>query len=106
MDRYFVAADLGAGSGRVLAGAFDGASVSLQEMYQLYSMVDLPALEQAATLLLMPNLFDYWLTGVKAAEFSVATTTQFCDPALSAWTTDLLVRLGLPAAFLPPVMPS
>jgi rhamnulokinase len=47
-------------------------------LYQLYSMkiANSPALG-AAHRLLMPDLFNYWLTGVMKSEATIASTTQF-----------------------------
>ncbi len=60
--------------------------------------------DAARTLLMIPDLFNYWLTGVKACEFSDATTTQFYDPRRQAWARPLLERMGLPSDILPPVI--
>ncbi|HMQ33610.1 MAG TPA: rhamnulokinase family protein [Chloroflexaceae bacterium] len=61
-------------------------------------------LAAADTLLLMPDLFHYWLTGRKVAEYTNATTTMLLDARERRWATDLLDRLGLPAHILPPVV--
>jgi rhamnulokinase len=58
---------------------------------------DTPRLLTAADRLVMiPDLFHYWMTGNAVCEFTVATTTQFVNPATRAWAGDLLGRLGLP----------
>ena len=51
-------------------------------LYQLLAMrlANSPLLEAAESLLMMPDLFHWLLTGVKANEFTDATTTQFFDP--------------------------
>ena len=56
-----------------------------------------PALAAARRLLFMPDLFNYWLTGVARAEITIASTTQFFDPREMTWATEMLERLGLPA---------
>jgi rhamnulokinase len=58
-------------------------------------------LEIAETLLLIPDLFHFWLSGVATSEYTNATTTQCLDPRAQAWATELLERLGLPAKVLP-----
>lgn len=75
-------------------------------LYQLVSMQQRndPQLAAAETLLLMPDLFHYWLTGKKIAEYTNATTTQFFDARERRWATDLLKELGLPIHILPPVV--
>ncbi|GIW81723.1 MAG: L-fuculose kinase [Gemmatales bacterium] len=55
-----------------------------------------PILEVAQSLLLIPDLFNFWFTGVKVNEFSDATTTQMLDPRSRNWAFDLLNRFGLP----------
>jgi rhamnulokinase len=59
---------------------------------------DTPRLLAAADRLVMiPDLFHYWMTGNASCEFTVATTTQFVNPAARKWAAGLLDRLGLPA---------
>ena len=65
-------------------------------LYQLLAMKGSAALDAAQTLLMMPDLFHYWFTGVRACEYSDATTTQFFDPRKRTWATPLLEKLGLP----------
>ncbi|HZP84314.1 MAG TPA: rhamnulokinase family protein [Chthonomonadaceae bacterium] len=65
-----------------------------------------PLLENAQTLLMMPDLLNFWFTGQKSTEFSIATTTQFYDPQGRAWATDLLERLGLPSHLLTDIVPT
>ncbi|MCE5259253.1 MAG: rhamnulokinase [Chloroflexi bacterium] len=80
--------------------------MEINTLYQLLAMrlTDDPLLDQAKTLLMIPDLFNYWFTGVKAAEFSIATTSQFYDPRRMDWAYPLLGKLGLPAHILPEVV--
>jgi len=80
--------------------------MEINSLYQLLSMrlSDDPILEKAEALLMMPDLFNFWLTGVKACEFSDATTTQFYDPRQRDWARSLLEKLGLPTHILQPVV--
>jgi rhamnulokinase len=80
--------------------------MQLNTLFQLYSMVeeDHPQLRCAETLLLMPDLFSYWLSGHKAAEYTIATTTQMFDAVKGTWACGLLERLGVPARILPPLV--
>lgn len=75
-------------------------------LYQLVSMRQQGdvQLDMAQTLLLMPDLFGYWLTGRMVAEYTNATTTQFYDARAGRWAADLLGALDLPAAILPPLV--
>ena len=52
-------------------------------------------LDQAKTLLLMPNLFDFWFTGRKLTEYSIASTTQMVDPRKRDWAFDLLRQFSI-----------
>jgi rhamnulokinase len=79
--------------------------MQLNTLYQLYAMLDSPALDCAETLLMIPDLINYWLTGEKVGEYTIATTTQFYDTANGAWAIGLLGKLGLPARIMPRVIP-
>jgi rhamnulokinase len=81
--------------------------MQLNSLYQLVAMQQHgdAALSQARTLLMMPDLFHYWLTGIQMSEFSVATTTQFYDPTRRDWARDLLSALDLPTHMLPEIAP-
>ncbi len=81
--------------------------MAINSLYQLLSMAidDSPALDIAATFLTMTDLFNYWLTGRKVCEFSIATTTQCYDPRAGDWAQELLQRLGIPAHIFPEIVP-
>jgi rhamnulokinase len=80
--------------------------MQINTLFQLLDMVRNrhPQLEAAATLLTMPNLFSYWLTGRRAAEYTHATTTQCLSIRDGAWAAPLLARFGIPAAIFPPIV--
>jgi rhamnulokinase len=59
-----------------------------------------PLLEVAETMLMMPDLFHWLLTGEKRNEMSDASTTQFYDPVAGEWACDLLEKFGLPTKIL------
>ena len=63
-----------------------------------------PALGAADNLLLVPDLFHYWFSGVRAVEYTNATTTQCLDAATGDWAIDLLDRLEIPHALLPEIV--
>jgi rhamnulokinase len=64
-----------------------------------------PALASAQTLLLMPDLLQFWLCGRRVAELTNVTTTQCYDPTSGGWALDLLARLDVPAGILPEIVP-
>jgi rhamnulokinase len=80
--------------------------MQLNTLYQLYAAKSggAPALGVASTLLNMPDLFNYWLTGVAKSEITIASTTQFFNPATMTWATELLRRLGIPTEMLAPLV--
>ncbi len=55
-----------------------------------------PALAAARTFLNMPDLFNFWLSGRKASEFTIATTSQCYDPRAGDWARGMLETLGIP----------
>jgi rhamnulokinase len=71
-------------------------------LYQLLAMKlgGSPLLDAAQSLLLIPDLFHWLLTGVKANEYTDASTTQFLNPKSGQWATDLLTKFGLPTHIL------
>lgn len=76
--------------------------MEINTLYQLMAMrvQNSPLLEAAETLLMMPDLFHWLLTGEKANEFSDATTTQFFNPTTKSWATGMLDKLGIPTSML------
>ncbi len=80
--------------------------MQLNTLYQLFSMVvqQAPALQIAETFLTTPDLLNYWLSGRKACEFTMATTTQCYDPRRCAWSQPLLQALDIPTHIFPEVV--
>src|SRR5437016_6789619 len=80
--------------------------MQINTLYQLYAMrlTGSPALERARTLLFMPDLFNYWLTGVAKSELTIASTSQLFNPREKRWATELLGTLGLPQRIMPEVV--
>ena len=77
-------------------------------IFQLYSLVQKRPwiLEKADTLLLTPDLFNYFLTGEKKAEYTMATTTQLMDAKNKVWSDRILEALQIPKKILPEIVPS
>jgi len=78
----------------------------INTLYQLYAMrlAGSRALACARTLLMMPDLFNYWLTGAAKTEVTIASTSQFYNPRLERWAVELLDRLLLPKTILPDIV--
>ena len=53
-------------------------------------------LEQAETMLLMPDLLAYFLTGRKSGEYTVASTGQLVDAGTRDWSKEILEAMGFP----------
>lgn len=81
--------------------------MQLNTLYQLMAMVmqNSPALSSADTFLTMPDLLNYWLTGRKVCEYTIATTTQCYDPRRKTWARPLLDRLSIPSHIFPEIVP-
>jgi rhamnulokinase len=80
--------------------------MQLNTLYQLLAQAGSPQLARARRLLFIPDLFNFWLSGVKANEYTIASTSQCLDPQRRDWDVDLLGRLGLPPAIFGPILPS
>jgi sugar (pentulose or hexulose) kinase len=68
-------------------------------IYQLLGMKKMndPALSNANTLLLMPDLINYMLTGEKVSEYTEATTTQLYNHEKGSWDEHILDKIGVPS---------
>src|SRR5438552_3999416 len=80
--------------------------MELNTLYQLLALQEKSPeiLAAADCLLMMPDYFHWCLSGVRAAEFSEATTTQFFSPVKNTWAQTLLKKFGLPTKILPDVV--
>jgi len=78
----------------------------INTLYQLLAArQQTPAILSAAkTLLTIPDLLNYWLTGTAVCEFTNATTTQLVNPVGRTWATDLMERLDLRTDLLAPIV--
>jgi sugar (pentulose or hexulose) kinase len=59
--------------------------------------------EHARTMLLMPDLINFMLTGVKTAELSISSTTQLMDVNTRNWDIELFEKLNIPARIFLPI---
>jgi rhamnulokinase len=76
----------------------------INTLYQLLAMRGTPLLEAAETMLLIPDLMNYWLTGEKACEYTNATTTQLLDLQEGGWARDLFEGMDLPSRIPAPIV--
>src|SRR5688500_18454050 len=66
----------------------------INTLYQLLAMRGSPLLEAAETMLLIPDLMNYWLTGEKVCEYTNATTTQLLHLEEGGWAGDRFEGMG------------
>ncbi|MFG2004276.1 rhamnulokinase family protein [Spirillospora sp. NPDC048911] len=86
--------------------------VSAERLYQvnglqflpfntIYQLMAEPFLAQADTLLLIPDLISFWLTGERGAEQTNASTTGLYDARTATWSEELIGTLDLPRKIFP-----
>src|SRR4029079_8564835 len=77
--------------------------LSFNTLYQLIAARQrTPRLLEAATGFgTIPDILNYWLTGVLRAEYPSATTTQMIDARERNWADALLCELDVPTRLLP-----
>jgi len=62
-------------------------------------------LEQADSLLFMPDFVHWALCGSREVEFTIASTSQCLNPISRNWATGLLKKFGLPSKMFPRIIP-
>ncbi len=74
-------------------------TMEINTCFQLSSMVMQRdgQLRNAQALLMIPDLFQFLLSGVKKAEYTEATTTQLYDLRARCWSRETLDKLALPS---------
>jgi sugar (pentulose or hexulose) kinase len=67
-------------------------------LYQLLALkLSKPAmLDAASSLLFMPDLLAYFLTGERATEYTDASTSQLLDAELRSWSDPVIEAMGFP----------
>jgi rhamnulokinase len=80
--------------------------LKLNTLYQLVAQGRAGWPAEASRLLMVPDLCHHRLCGAMVSEHTNATTTQLLDARCGEWDGDLLARLDLPAALMPPIVPA
>jgi rhamnulokinase len=62
-------------------------------------------LKPGAYYLPAPTLFYYFLGGVKVVDSTFASVTQLMDAHTQLWSPEILRKLKIPAAIMPPIVP-
>lgn len=72
-------------------------------VYQLYDDLTAGRLAGVTDFLMLPEYFNYRLTGKKVKEYTNATTTGLINAETKEFDKAVIARLGLPAALFPPL---
>jgi rhamnulokinase len=77
----------------------------LNTLFQLFAAAGAPErlLDAADRLLFMPDLFNFWLTGEKQTERTIASTSQAMIAGSSEWDRELLAALAIPPDIMPTI---
>ncbi len=78
--------------------------LAFNTLYQLHVDRQAGLLDEVDTVLLLPDLIGHRLTGRVVAEITNASTTGLLDATRRCWSTELITRLGLDPAILPPLV--
>ncbi len=68
-------------------------------IYQMYSDLCSGRLKEASDFLLLPEYIGYYLTGVKAHEYTNCSTTGLIDANTKKWDREIILKTGLPEKF-------
>jgi rhamnulokinase len=81
-------------------------TTQINTLFQLFSMAESGdgTLAAAENLLMIPDLFHFWLSGERTAEYTEASTTQMLLCREKTWAVDLLARIEIPGRMLGPVI--
>ncbi len=80
--------------------------MQLNTIFQLMSMVDSrdPLLNNAKTLLFMPDLFNFLMTGEKFSEYTIASTSQLLNARNRSWEKNIFDALNIPSIIMAPIV--
>jgi rhamnulokinase len=81
--------------------------MEINTAFQLLSLVEKRPyiLERADKILLIPDLLNYLLTGIKATEYSIASTTQLLDARKGTWSDKIIETLNIPRKLFTEIIP-
>lgn len=60
-------------------------------------------LNQAESMLMLPDYFHFLLTGIKREEYTIASTSQLVSPISNDWDYELISALGYPKRLFQPI---
>lgn len=73
----------------------------INTLFQFICEVKNDEYKAAKTALFMPDLFNYFLTGVKRTEYTIASTSQMLDAKKRDFNNELLAKFGIENKFAP-----
>ncbi|MDR0712993.1 MAG: rhamnulokinase [Bacteroidales bacterium] len=79
--------------------------MQFNSLFQLFAMKrnGSSLLEAAKDLLFLPDLLNYLFTGVKKAEFTIASTSQMLNPKTMTWAKELFDVFDVPVSLMQPL---
>jgi rhamnulokinase len=88
---------------------FNKTGVQFLQLNTLYQLASISRrrksfLKKINTYLGFPDLFNYWLTGEKKAEYTHATTTQCFNALQKFWDYDIIESIGIPVEIFPDIV--
>lgn len=71
--------------------------MNFNTLFQMYYMCKYKKgeVDRAASMLFMPDLLGYFLTGEKKNEYTIASTSQMINPYTRTWDYELLEKVGI-----------
>ena len=76
--------------------------ISFNTLFQMYYMAKYKkkTLSLADKMLFIPDLLNYFLTGEKKIEYTIASTSQMINPYTRDWDNEMLEKLNIPTNLL------
>ena len=80
--------------------------MQINSLYQLLAMCerDPELVSQATRFLMIPDFFNWCLSGSRVVEFTNATTTQMLNATTRTWAVDMLRKLDIPTQMFPEIV--
>ena len=80
---------------------YDITGIQVLELNSLYQLLAVQKnspeiLDIATDMLFVPDLLNYFLTGYKQTEYTIASTSQLLDAKTRDWSNELIEKFGLP----------
>jgi rhamnulokinase len=79
--------------------------LQINTLFQLVAAAADPTFAGVRTLLMVPDLIGFWLTGERAVELTNASTTELLDPLAGDWAWEVVDAVGIPRGLLGRIRP-